>query len=261
MNREETISYMNNHGILPESKFGQNFLCDEEIIEAIVELSSATTDDKVLEIGPGIGALTREFRANNIDITAVEIDKRLAQYLSEEGFNIVVSDYTKLKADDYEPSKYTVAVSNIPYYVMTPIMMKMMSDLTNCRKMTFMVEDAAIDRIDAKPGSKQYGPLAVMCSCYGDFEREFTVPSGCFVPAPHTTSAVITLTRREGDTFVTDSAFAQFLTKCFANRRKKLTNGVPEAKEALGKLEIDSNIRAEQLTPEQFKALYAIINS
>ncbi|MCQ2532493.1 MAG: 16S rRNA (adenine(1518)-N(6)/adenine(1519)-N(6))-dimethyltransferase RsmA [Saccharofermentans sp.] len=261
MNREETITYINNHGILPESKFGQNFLCDEDIIEAIVDLVEAGPDDKVLEIGPGIGALTREFVNNGIDITAVEIDKRLAQYLSEEGFNIIVSDYTKLKVEDYEPTKFTTAVSNIPYYVMTPIMIKMMSDLTNCRKMTFMVEEAAIDRIDAKVSTKQYGPLAVISKVYGDFCKEFVVGSGSFVPAPHTTSAVITLTRRNGDTFVVDKAFADFVTKCFANRRKKLTNGVPEAKLALEELCIDSNVRAEALTPEQFKSIYAIINS
>lgn len=261
MNREETITYINNHGILPESKFGQNFLCDEDIIEAIVDLVEAGPDDKVLEIGPGIGALTREFVNKGIDITAVEIDKRLAQYLSEEGFSIIVSDYTKLKAEDYEPTKFTTAVSNIPYYVMTPIMIKMMSDLTNCRKMTFMVEEAAIDRIDAKVSTKQYGPLAVISKVYGDFSKEFVVGSGSFVPAPHTTSAVITLTRRNGDTFVVDKAFADFVTKCFANRRKKLTNGVPEAKLALEELGIDSNVRAEALTPEQFKSIYAIINS
>ena len=261
MNREETLEYIKNHGILPESKFGQNFLCDEEIIEAIVELSTADVNDKVLEIGPGIGALTRAYRDADIDITAIEIDKRLAQYLSDEGFNIIVSDYTKLIAEDYNPESYTVAVSNIPYYVMTPIMIKMMSDLSNCRKMTFMVEDAAIDRIDARPGTKQYGPLAVISSVYGEFQREFTVPSNCFIPAPHTTSAVITLTRRDEDDFVVNNTFAQFVTKCFMNRRKKLTNTVPEAKEALIKLNLDSNIRAEQVTPEQFKLLYDIIYS
>ena len=256
MNREETLNYINNHGILPESKFGQNFLCDEQIIEDIVELTNAEEGDKILEIGPGIGALTHVLADKGVNVTAVEIDKRLAQYLTEDGFNIITADYIKLK--DYNADSYEYAVSNIPYYVMTPIMIKLITDLRNCKKFTFMVEDDAIDRINAQPSTKQYGPLAVLCSCYGTFCREFTVPSSSFVPPPHTVSAVITLTKSNTG-FIIDKGFTDFVTRSFMNRRKKMTNTVPEAKEALIQLGIDPSIRSEALTPAQFMDIYAII--
>lgn len=257
MNREETLNYINNHGILPESKFGQNFLCDEQIICDIVDLTEAESGDEILEIGPGIGALTRELVNRGINVTAVEIDKRLAQYLSDDGYNIITADFIKLK--DYNADTFKYAVSNIPYYVMTPIMIKLLTDLSNCKKMTFMVEDDAIARINASVGTKQYGPLAVLCASYGSFVKEFVVPSNSFVPAPHTLSAVITLTRAD-DEFVINKGYTDFITRAFMNRRKKMTNTVPEAKDALVQLGIDSTIRAEALTPEQFKAIYAIIN-
>ena len=139
MTREEVNSYIVNHGILPELKFGQNFLCDETIIDSIISVSDIDSDSNVLEIGPGIGALTRPLVSLGANVTCVEIDKRLAQYISEdlESINVIASDYTKLT--NYNESSFDYAISNIPYYVMTPIIIKLLSDLPNCKKMTFMI--------------------------------------------------------------------------------------------------------------------------
>ena len=255
MNREDTLRYINEHEILPDKNFGQNFLCDEGIISDIVELSGGSQGAKIIEIGPGLGALTDKFVENGCDITAVEIDKRLNEHLVRrfEGkdIEIICSDYLKLTA--YDADSFEYAVSNIPYYVMTPIMMKLMTDLTNCKKMTFMVEEAAINRISATPGSKQYGPVSVMCSCFGSFKKEMVVPRSAFIPPPHTTSAVITLTREEG---IPSSEFQDFIEKCFRERRKKITNSFPEIKETILSMGIKDDIRAEQITPEMYRDIF-----
>ncbi|MCQ2503662.1 MAG: 16S rRNA (adenine(1518)-N(6)/adenine(1519)-N(6))-dimethyltransferase RsmA [Saccharofermentans sp.] len=255
MNREDTLDYIKSKGILPDKNFGQNFLCDEEIIDSIISLSSACPNQEVIEIGPGLGALTDKLVDLGARVTAVEIDKRLNEHLQSrfEGkdINIICSDYLKL--DDYNAKSYITAISNIPYYVMTPIMMKLMSDLTSCTKMTFMVEEEAIRRIDAKPGTKQYGALAVTCAVYGKVKKEFAVPRNAFIPPPHTTSAVITLTREEG---LPAPEFTAFIERCFRERRKKIVNAFPDIKDAVLSLGIKEDIRAEHITPSQYRDIF-----
>ena len=255
MNKEDTLRYIADNKILPDKNFGQNFLCDEDIINTIVELTGASSGSKIIEIGPGCGALTDKFVEMGAKITAVEIDKRLNEHLVKrfEGkdIDIICSDYLKLV--DYDASSFEYAVSNIPYYVMTPIMIKLMTDLTSCKKMTFMVEEAAIARIMAQPGSKQYGPLSVMCSCFGKVFKEIVVPRAAFIPPPHTTSAVITISREEG---IPGVGFSPFLEKCFAQRRKKLTNSFPELKSVISEMGLREDIRAEAVTPEEYRDIF-----
>ena len=258
MNREQTLRFIVEHEILPAGKFGQNFLCDEKIISSIIGLCDIRKGDKVIEIGPGIGALTRELSSLDCNITAVEIDKKLGNILKDEipSAEIIVEDFLK-----YIPKKaYDIAVSNIPYYVMTPIMIRLLSSFSSCRKMVFMVEEDAIRRIDAVPGTKQYGPLSILCSLYGDFRKEFTVPSGCFIPPPHTSSAVITLSRKDG--WDIPSGFAAFLDQCFRERRKKLLNNLSsvyskeKAIEAISAAGLAPDVRAEAVPPSKFATLF-----
>lgn len=257
MTSETIHRLLADNDFLPESKFGQNFLCDDQIIESIIDLCEINPEDKVLEIGPGLGSLTRTLSCRTNNLTCVEIDKRLAEFLDKDDeikASIISSDFLKLK--DYDASEYDVVVSNLPYYVMTDIMKKIIGDCTNCRKMVFMVEDEAIARIIAKPNTKQYGPLSILCELYGEVTREFTVPRNCFIPSPRTTSAVISLTSGNNKL---DSSIVKFIDKCFTNRRKKLVNSCPELKGILEELGYDSNIRAEQLMPGSFLELYNAI--
>ena len=259
MNREEVISILNTNEILPANKFGQNFLCDEDIIDRILEVSGITEEDKVLEIGPGIGALTRKLSEMGTELTAVEIDHKLASFLKEDlpSVNIIRSDYLKLT--DYGENDYSCAISNIPYYVMTPIIIKLVTDLKNSRKMTFMIEEEAFRRIDAPVNSKQYCPLSIMCSLYGDIKKEFSVPRECFYPMPHTTSAVITLTRKDSGIYP-DNGFYDLLVKCFSQRRKKLINNCPLVKEPLiGMGKDPDRVRAEDLKPSEYAVIYGKI--
>ena len=144
---------------------------------------------------------------------------------------------------------------------MTDIMKKLFSEFNKAGKMVFMVEDEAIARIDCKPNSKQYGPLAILCALYGKYTYEFKVPHSAFVPQPRTTSAVISF-RREDTADILSPDFVKFVNSCFAMRRKLLKKNLSSiAKsdsidEAFLKLGIDSNSRAEDLEPEQFARLF-----
>jgi len=260
MTKSEVLQILNENNLLPESKFGQNFLCDEEIIENILSVSTIKSNDKVLEIGPGIGAITIPLSQMDIDFTCVEIDKRIAQYLSELNLdmNLICSDYLKL--DNYNQEQFTKAISNIPYYVMTPIMKKLICDLPNCEFMTFMIEEDALDRILAKPKSKQYGPLAVILNLYGTVKKEFSVPGNCFYPVPKTMSCVITV-KKEDRGIILDESVMEFVDRCFSMRRKKLVNNLSNYSKdkvltAIRNNGLSDTCRAEELDFDMFIKLY-----
>ncbi|MBP5180117.1 MAG: ribosomal RNA small subunit methyltransferase A [Clostridiales bacterium] len=260
MIRDDLIKLNEQTGFSPELKFGQNFLSDENIISDIVDLCDIKKSDKVLEIGPGLGSLSLPLSGLTDNLTLVEIDKRLASFLGEkEGLNakIIVSDFLKLK--DYGAPGFDKIVSNLPYYVMTDIMKKLFAECVNAGKMVFMIEEDAFNRVVAKPGTKQYGPLSVLCSLYGNVVKEFTVQRSAFIPAPNTTSCVISLTKGER---TLDQGLVNFLDQVFRMRRKKLLNNVKGIEDQLDLLNIDHNCRAEQLEPEALWSLYnAIIES
>ena len=265
MSREEVKRILEDENILPRSRFGQNFLVDDDVISRIIALVGAGREDKVLEIGPGLGALTKPMSSLWDDITAIEIDPDLARYLSSEGSvtaKIINSDYLKLSAEEYNASQVKYIISNLPYYCMTPIMKKIFSDCKCAQKMVFMTEDEAYPRIAAVPGSKDYGPLAVLVSLYGDLKKEFTVPGNSFVPQPRTLSCVITLVRgAEADSITPE--FISFVEKCFAMRRKKLMNNLKGLypQDILDNAVKDKDIRAEDLSPVEFSGLYRDIIS
>lgn len=259
MNRETIKEIMTNEGILPQSKFGQNFLCDETIISDIVSLCELSSDTQVLEIGPGLGSITYPISEQTGHLTCVEIDRGLAAYLKENITNAEIVNCDFLK---YECSvKPEVVVSNIPYYVMTDIMKKLFGEYSTARKMVFMVEDEAIARIDCGPNTKQYGPLAILCSLYGKYTYEFKVPHTAFVPQPRTTSAVISFTRTESADILS-ADFVKFLNACFAMRRKLLKKNLSaivksdKIDKAFKELGISDTARAEELEPEMFADLY-----
>ena len=249
---------MKENNILPEAGFGQNFLCDEEIISGIIKAADIKPGDKVLEIGPGIGALTEPLTKLDIDLTCVEIDKRLVSYLrkAHPDLNVIDSDFLKLK--DYGADKFDVVISNLPYYIMTDIMMKVFEEEVNARKIVYMVEEAALDRILCESGTKSYGPLAVVSELYGDIRIVSKVPGACFVPQPRTTSTVICFSCYENRP---DKSLMEFIKKCFAQRRKTLSNNLKgcdkdKFKSWLTETGYEDGIRAEVLEPCDFRDLY-----
>jgi 16S rRNA (adenine1518-N6/adenine1519-N6)-dimethyltransferase len=258
MKREQVLQIMKENNILPEAGFGQNFLCDEKTIEDIIAAAEIKPGDKVLEIGPGIGALTGPLSKMDIDLTCVEIDKRLVSFLRSAypDINIIDSDFLKLK--DYGAEKYDVVISNLPYYIMTDLMMKVFEEAINARRIVYMVEEAALDRILCESGTKSYGPLAVVSELYGDIWVEFKVPGTSFVPQPRTTSAVISFRCYEKRP---DKALMDFVKKCFAQRRKTLANNLKgcdkeKFSKCLEEIGFEEGVRAEVLEPCDFRDLY-----
>ena len=263
MNRETIKDIMQSEGILPQSKFGQNFLCDEAVISSIIDLCSVSSETRVLEIGPGLGSLTFPLSELTEKLTCVEIDHGLAEYLSANitKATIINCDFLKYECQD----KPAVVVSNIPYYVMTDIMKKLFGEYSAARKMIFMVEDEAVARIDCGPNSKQYGPLAILCSLYGEYRYEFKVPYTAFIPQPRTTSAVISFERKE-TADILSAEFVKFLNACFSMRRKMLKKNLAGTASAelidsvFGKLGIKDIARAEELSPSEFAELFKILD-
>ena len=265
MSREEVKRILDDEKILPRSRFGQNFLVDDEVIGRIIDLIGASREDLILEIGPGLGALTKLMCAVYDNVTAVEIDSDLASYLNNEAAvtaNIINSDYLKLKADSYNASDISYVVSNLPYYCMTPVMKKIFADCTGAKKMILMTEDEAFPRIVASKNTKDYGPLAVLVSLFGTCTKEFSVPGNCFYPVPRTLSCVISMERGDAASAI-DPDFIAFVEKCFAMRRKKLMNNLKPyyPQEVLEKVIENKDIRAEDMEPIEFSMLYRDIIS
>lgn len=258
MTRDKVLQIMKEHNILPEAGFGQNFLCDEDIITGIIEAADIKPGDTVLEIGPGIGALTEPLSKMDINLKCVEIDKRLVSYLrgAYPDVEIIDSDFLKLK--DYGADKIDVVISNLPYYIMTDIMMKVFEEATHARKIVYMVEEAALDRILSESGTKSYGPLAAVSELYGDIMIVSKVPGTCFVPQPRTTSTVISFRCYDNRP---DKALMDFIKKCFAKRRKTLANNLKgcdmdKFRKCLKEIGWDENVRAEVLEPCDFRDLF-----
>ena len=258
MNKERVLEIMRENKILPEAGFGQNFLCDEEIISSIIEAADIRPGDKVLEIGPGIGALTEPLSKMDIELTCVEIDKRLVSYLKTQDLKSEIIDSDFLKLRDYGADKFDVVISNLPYYVMTDIMMKVFEEAVHARKIVYMVEEAALDRILCESGTKSYGPLAVVSELYGGIRIVTKVPGTSFVPQPRTTSTVICFSCYDNRP---DKALMEFIKKCFAQRRKTLNNNLKgcdrdKFKSWLEETGFEDGIRAEVLEPCDFRDLY-----
>jgi 16S rRNA (adenine1518-N6/adenine1519-N6)-dimethyltransferase len=258
MTKERVLQIMKENNILPEAGFGQNFLCDEDIIQGIIEAADIKHGDTVLEIGPGIGALTEPLSKMDINLKCVEIDKRLVSYLrgAYPDVEIIDSDFLKLK--DYGAEKIDVVISNLPYYIMTDIMMKVFEEAVNARTIVYMVEEAALDRILCESSTKSYGPLAVVSELYGNISIISKVPGTCFVPMPRTTSAVIRFICHENRP---DRELMAFIKKCFAQRRKTLANNLKGCdKDKLNNWVnenfVTESIRAEVLEPCDFRDLF-----
>ena len=270
MNKQEVLSILEQYGLSATKSLGQNFLCNEDVIERILELAEISDQTHVLEIGPGIGALSENAVKSAKKYVAVEIDTtfqpRLEAVIDAFGGRVIYKDYLAFDASELEESERPeVVISNLPYYVMTPIMLKVMADFPYLRKMVYMVEEEAEARIFAKVGTKQYGPLAVLTDLRGKKSKCFTVDRGSFVPSPNTTSAVITIECEQGGHW--NKEWIRFVESAFALRRKTLVNSLSsegfkkeDVTAALAEIGKPANVRAEQLEPADFIEIYDFLN-
>lgn len=276
-NPQVTIEILKKYNFTFQKRFGQNFLIDGHVIEKIISAAEITKEDTVLEIGPGIGTMTQYLAEAAGKVYAVEIDKNLLPVMAEtlaEYDNVEVVNDDILKVDIAalvgDVSRLKV-VANLPYYITTPIIMGLFENHIPAGSITVMVQKEVAARMQAGPGTKDYGALSLAVQYYAQPYIVANVPPNCFMPRPNVASAVIRLTRWENAPVKVKDEKLMFklIRASFNQRRKTLQNGIhnsselPYSKEqvveALKAMGLPESIRGEALTLEQFARLSDII--
>ncbi|WP_429147698.1 16S rRNA (adenine(1518)-N(6)/adenine(1519)-N(6))-dimethyltransferase RsmA [Anaerotaenia torta] len=275
-NPKNTIEILNKYKFVFQKKFGQNFLIDTHVLDKIIRAADITKEDFVLEVGPGIGTLTQYLCEHAKEVVAVEIDRMLIPILEDtlsEYDNVTVINEDILKLDlnelvkERNQNRPIKVVANLPYYITTPIIMDLLERRLPLKNITVMVQKEVADRMQAVPGSKDYGALSLAVQYYARPYIAANVPPNCFMPRPNVGSAVINLTlHTEPPVVVKDERLLfRMIRASFNQRRKTLVNGLNNSSElsfskeeilqALSAIGVSGNIRGEALTLEQFAAL------
>ncbi len=245
-------------------RLGQNFLIDPNIVRKIVALAEITATDSVLEIGPGRGILTDALCRTAGRVTAVEVDPRLHAYLSERqsnfpNLNLVLDDALQFPLESLPVG--TVVVANLPYYLSTPLLFRLLDQRDRLPRMILMLQEEVADRLVAKPNSSDYGVLSIMAQYAAEISKAFRVSAHCFRPRPEVGSAVVLLRTKEQRDLMRDEElkFAALVKAAFGHRRKTLVNSLREegydqksVLEALDSLTLSLTARAEVLSVAQF---------
>lgn len=273
-----TQEIMAKHGLTFKKSLGQNFLIDPNILRKIVSQAGLTKESAAIEIGPGIGALTEHLARDAGKVLAFEIDQRLLPVLADtlspyDNVKVIHSDI--LKADVEQAIQEELAgfedimvVANLPYYVTTPIILKLLLEKLPIRGLVVMLQKEVAERITAKPGTKAYGSLSIAIQYYTEAEFAMTVPKSVFMPQPNVDSAVIRMTKRpEPIVQVIDEDFFFSVTRgSFVQRRKTILNNLQSAMpngkakkefilQALDEAGIDPTRRGETLSIKEFGLL------
>ena len=251
----------------PNKRLGQNFLIDPNIVCKIVALAELSPNDHVLEIGPGRGILTEALCRAAGRVTAIEVDSRLHAYLETKqaelpNVELVCEDALAYPVESLPIG--TVVVANLPYYISTPLLFRLLDQRGRFPRMVLMLQEEVADRMVAKPGGSDYGVLSVMAQYAADITKAFRVSAQCFRPRPDVASAVVLLRMNERARLSQqeDIAFRALVKAAFAHRRKTLVNSLRDegyephsVTEMLRRLDITSTRRAETLSVEDFLRL------
>mgnify|MGYP002605662295 FL=1 len=275
-NPQKTIEVLQKYNFSFQKKFGQNFLIDPHVLDKIIAAAEITKDDFVLEIGPGIGTLTQYLAEAAREVVAVEIDSTLIPILEDtlsayDNVSVINEDVLKVDlrklAEERNGGKPIKVVANLPYYITTPIIMSLFESHVPLKSLTVMVQKEVALRMQAGPGTKDYGALSLAVQYYASPYLAANVPPNCFMPRPNVGSAVIRLTRfEETPVQVKDKKLLfRLIRASFNQRRKTLQNGLVNSQEldftkeqvaaAIATLGVSPSVRGEALTLEQFAAL------
>ncbi len=273
---EETKFIMKKYGIKADKKLGQNFLIDQNVITAIVGGANITREDMVIEIGPGLGTLTKELLEEAGRVLCIELDKRMIEILTDRfslynNFELINKDVLKVdlkeiitKAKENDKIKNVKIVANLPYYITTPIVMKLLEEKLDIESITIMIQKEVAERLIATPGDKETGAITYSVYYYCSSEKILEVPNTSFIPEPEVTSEVIKLKIRKEKIVDVDDTKKLFLVikSAFLQRRKTLLNSLTNAKifnnkeqgiKILQDLDLDINIRPEKLSLQDYE--------
>lgn len=273
-----TRAIMETYGLTFKKSLGQNFLTDINVLKKIVAAAEVNEADDVIEIGPGIGALTEQLAKSAHQVLALEIDDRLLPVLKETlapypNVEVIHQDILKanlkeLIAEHFDGQHRLKIVANLPYYITTPIIMHLLATELAFDQIVVMMQKEVANRLAAQPGSKDYGSLSIGVQYEMDCQIAFIVPKTVFVPQPKVDSAIISLTKKKAKEYQPQDErfFHQLVRGAFMHRRKSLWNNLQglygkqaEVKEklsqALAQAEIEPSVRAERLTIADFVRL------
>ena len=272
---EDTQFIMKKYKIKANKALGQNFLINQNVVDKIVESSDITKEDLVIEIGPGLGTLTKELLEKAGKVICIELDKKMIKILTDrfslyENFEVIHADVLQIKLnkvikEEKEKNGFQSAkiVANLPYYITTPIIMKLLEERLDLESITVMIQKEVADRLIAIPGEKETGAITYSVYYYATAEGIMEVPNDSFIPEPEVTSKVIKLTLRKEPPVEVKSRGVMFkiIKSAFMQRRKTLLNALTNTKVFMSKeeglrilkeLQLDENVRAEKLTLEDF---------
>lgn len=249
-----------------KKKYGQNFLKDSSIVSRIVSISGITNEDLVIEVGPGKGILTKELAKNSKEVISYEIDEDLMSHLDSvkkdyENITFIYDDFLQREIkEDIKDKKYQhiYFISNVPYYITTPILMRLMDSKFPFHKIIMMVQKEVGERFSAKPKSKDYSSLTVYLNYYYDIVKEFDVDRKEFIPVPNVDSCVVSLTKKKELIPLNDGKlFFQLVRDSFQFKRKNIKNNLKNydlkiIESVLKKFGYELTSRAEELPLEIF---------
>ncbi|MDR0221037.1 MAG: 16S rRNA (adenine(1518)-N(6)/adenine(1519)-N(6))-dimethyltransferase RsmA [Lachnospiraceae bacterium] len=273
-NPTAVLAVLRKHNLALRKKYGQNFLVDRNILEKVVAAANITKDDCVLEIGPGLGTMTALLAERAGRVVAVEIDRLLIPVLAEtlagyDNVTVLNEDIMKTDIDQFgQPPHPLKAVANLPYYITTPVVMKLLEHKPPFSSLTLMVQKEVAARMQAAPGTKDYGALSLAVQYYAKAEVVATVSPSCFIPKPKVESALVSLVPYEKPPVgvADEGQLFAVIRAAFGQRRKTLANalsGLVSDKEAivnaLQMMGLAETIRGEALTLAQFAEISAKI--
>lgn len=275
---EETKFIMKKYNIKANKNLGQNFLIDENVINSIIDGSDVNENDLIIEIGPGLGTLTKRLLERAGKVICIELDKNMINILNDrfslyENFKILNQDILKtdLKSliqqeKEVGKIKYVKIVANLPYYITTPIIMKLLEEQLELESITVMIQKEVADRLIAIPGEKNTGAITYTVYYYAESKKILEVPNTAFIPEPEVTSEVIRLDIRKVppiDVSNRDFMF-KIIKNAFMQRRKTIVNALTNTKifkdknqgiNILKDVNLKENVRAEELSIEEFAKL------
>lgn len=271
---QETMFLLKKYHITANKNLGQNFLIEDAVINETIESASITKEDLMIEIGPGLGTLTKKLLEKAKKVIAIELDNRMIDILKErfslyDNFEVILEDVLKVnlkelikKEKEENKINQVKVVANLPYYITTPIIMKLLEDQLEIESITVMVQKEVAKRLTAVPGEKLAGAITYAVSYYCETQEIIEVPKESFIPMPEVESEVIKLILRKEPPIEVENEeiFFKLIKASFMQRRKTLLNGLSNAgiiekeklRNILKELNINENIRGETLTMNQF---------
>ncbi len=277
---EETKFILKKYNITANKKLGQNFLISDEVINEIINASEVNKTDLVIEIGPGLGTLTSKLLEKAGKVIAIELDTKMLKILQDRFFlyknfvllnaDVLKVDLNTLIAENKGELNNVKIVANLPYYITTPIVMKLLEEKIPVDSITVMVQKEVADRLTALPGEKLSGAITYTVNYYAEASKIIFVDRNNFIPAPEVDSEVIKLKIRQEPAVnvKNEEVFFRLIKESFSHRRKTLVNGLENSgmfkdkeqiKQLLEKMDLETNVRGENLSINQFAELSNLI--